>query len=92
MWFASIKAETETKRNDSVDCLVFFVLDIFVLSSLTACTTMLQLKLEEFKQKKMFVKAPQAPDFKKMKWWDGTELNRRHEDFQFSGLWLSCYF
>jgi len=40
MWFTSIKVETETKRDDSVELSRFFVLGVFLLFFLTACTTM----------------------------------------------------
>jgi S1-C subfamily serine protease len=39
MWFASIKVETETKRDESVELFRFFVLEVFLLSFLTACAT-----------------------------------------------------
>ena len=39
MWFASIKLETETKRDDSFELSRFFVLGVFLLYFLTACTT-----------------------------------------------------
>ena len=39
MWFTSIKVETETKRDDSVELSRFFVFGVLFLFFLTACAT-----------------------------------------------------
>jgi S1-C subfamily serine protease len=44
MWFASKKIKTETKQDDSLELSCFFVLRIFLLSFLTACTTINQIR------------------------------------------------
>ena len=47
---------------------------------------LLQWKTEKKNKKRYSRKPHKYLILNKLKWWDGTELNRRHEDFQSSAL------